>query len=328
VIQPFGLRDALTIKRLQSSNVAFDLKRLLLYSPSPLRSALAGYLTNHHLGTITCVHRDDKKHFCGYVQVWPRADRPEWELGCIAPSLDEHEQAGDIWRQMLSHIIIKGAELGNLRSYARSSEDAEAEDVFRQAGFTVISREEVFVCSREPSPAPLPKGLRPVTRRDHWALNEFYRQVVPHLVQQAEGFSPHWCTAGNGSLLHAVSSSGYVWADKGKIIAYMGLCRSTRAHWLEIVVRPEYRADLLPYLKYMLMVAKSAERLPVYCPVADYSVGLGWLLRTCGFESYTRQVMLAAYTMARVPIRQRVPVHSGLQSSVDIGTPAIYQKPG
>jgi hypothetical protein len=89
-----------------------------------------------------------------------------------------------------------------------------------------------------------------------------------------------------------------------------------------------YRADLLPYLKYMLMVAKSAERLPVYCPVADYSVGLGWLLRTCGFESYTRQVMLAAYTMARVPIRQRVPVHPGLQSSVDIGTPAIYQKTG
>ena len=320
MIRPFGLRDISTIRRLQPRGVAFDLRRLLLYSTSPTRSALLGYLSRNHLGTITCVHENSSSAESGQrgcAQVWPRPGRAEWDLVFLAPSLDHHQKASEIWRQLLAHLIIQGAKQDIQRIYARSSEDAEAEDILRQVGFTIVAREEVFVLSHRPAPAPLPKGLRRVDRRqDRWALSELCRQVVPPLVQQAEGLLPHRCAAPHHPLARFLFADEYVWVEKGKIIAYLGLCGSARGYWLEITVRPEYRADLLPYIKYVLTLAQRLNSTPVYCSIPDYSVGLGWLLRTLGFESYTRQVLLVVHTVARVPVRRRL-VIPGLERGVD-----------
>jgi hypothetical protein len=49
-------------------------------------------------------------------------------------------------------------------------------------------------------------------------------------------------------------------------------------------------------------------------------VGLGWLLRTLGFEPYTRQVLLVAHTVTRVSARQRLIV-PGLEHSIDVSRP-------
>lgn len=307
------------VRQLQPQGVAFDLRRLLLYSSSPLHSAVAGYLTNHHLGTITCVYRDDGRgsSLKGFAQVWPRADDAEWDLAFLAPSLERQGNVSALWLRLLSDLIVLGAERGTLRIYVRSAEDAEAEDIFRQVGFTIIIREEVFASSRVPAPIPLPKGLRPVTPEDRPALNELYAQVVPQLVQQAEGVAPHWWAT--RQRMRPVSAKEYVWADKGLIIAYLGLCCSSRGYWLETMVRPEFRADLLPHLKYLLTLTRCSANTPVYSPVPDYSVGVGWLLRTLGFEPYARQVLMVVHTAARVPIRRPMLV-PGLERGVDVST--------
>jgi hypothetical protein len=331
VIRLFGLRDILMLRQLEAQGVGFDLRQLLLYSPSPVRSALVGYLTHYQLGTITCVHegkgKGDGGNLRGFAQAWPRTDQAEWDLAFLAPALDEHRNAPDLWYRLLTYMIILGAEQGALRIYARMSEDAEAEDLFRQAGFTVLSREEIFALPREVSPAPAPKGLRWVMPQDRWALEELYRQVVPQLVQQAEGFSPHWGMTHRRVLASSAPAHEYVWTEKGQIVAYLGLCNSPRGHWLEIVVRPEYRAETLPSIKYMLTLAKCSAKQPIYCPVPDYDVGLGWLLRTLGFESYTRQVLLVAHTVARVPVRRPLIVPT-LERSVNIRTPAARSQVG
>ncbi|MBC7238813.1 MAG: hypothetical protein H5T71_01775, partial [Chloroflexi bacterium] len=36
----------------------------------------------------------------------------------------------------------------------------------------------------------------------------------------------------------------------------------------------------------------------------DYGVGLAWVRRTLGFESYHRQVLMVAHTMARARVRR------------------------
>jgi hypothetical protein len=322
----FGLRDVFMVKRLQPQGVAFDLRRLLLHSSSPLRSALAGYLTNHHLGTITCVHHEESAAAGPHsrantahalAQTWPRADEAEWDLAFLAPSLEYQANAPTLWLRLLSDLVVLGAAENIQRIYVRSSEDAEAEDIFRQVGFTIITREEVFALPREPVPAPLPKGLRRITPQDRPALDEFYAQVVPKLVQQAEGSAPHWWAA--RERMRPVAAREYVWAERGRLIAYLGLCSSARGYWLETAVRPEHRADLLPYLKYMLTLTRCSSAAPVYCPVPDYCVGIGWLLRTMGFEPYARQVLMVVHTAARVPVRRQMLV-PGLERSVDIGT--------
>ena len=320
MIRPFGLGDILTLRQLRTEGVAFDLERLLLHASPATYSALLGCLTDHHLGGITCIHEDSDGVGAGFVQFFPRAQRTEWDLAYVSPSLDAHVDAAAMWRKMLSHAIILSAERRVARIYARSAEDAATEDVLRQVGFTLVTREEVF-CQRAPiGGSARPRGLRAVTRADVPALNQLYRQVEPDLIQQAEGPLPHWHTVPRLTLMRRVFVEGYVWEVGGKAVAYLGLTSSSRGSWLQVVVRPEHRGDLLPHIRHVLGRTECSTDRPVYCPVFDHSVGLGWVLRTLGFESYARQALLVTHTMARVPMRRRLVV-PGLEGSVDVSTP-------
>ncbi|MBC7315001.1 MAG: hypothetical protein H5T70_01075, partial [Chloroflexi bacterium] len=96
----------------------------------------------------------------------------------------------------------------------------------------------------------------------------------------------------------------YIWAEKGRALAHFWLCGSPRGYWLEMVVRPERRAESLPYLRYLLTRVQCSDVKPIYASVPDYGVGLAWVLRTLGFESYHRQVLMVAHTMARARVRR------------------------
>jgi len=320
VIRPFGLRDLATIKQLEPLGLAFDLRRTLLDATVPSQAALWGYLTRSHLGALTCIHEDkqDRSQLKGFAQVWPGGDRCTWELAYLAPSLDYHQRVPEIWQRLLSHLLILGAQQGKRHIYARLAEDAEAETILRQAGFNVISREEVFVLSQEVSPAPQPKGLRPVTGDDLGPLQEFYGQVMPPVVQATQGFPAHWLASTQRHLWRAGAVNEFIWSEKGKVVAYLGLSGSARGAWLEVFVRPEYRGDVLPHIRYVLALSGCSATRPVYCPIPDHTVGLGWLLRTLGFSSYVRQVVLVAHNYGRVPVRQKMVV-AGLERTVDVG---------
>jgi len=323
VVRLFGLQDVLLLRRLQPQCVGFNLRRLLLDAPSPVSSALLGYLTHHHLGAITCVRKDmiDGQNLWGFAQVWPRPDRPEWDLGYLAPSLTSDENA-DLWRGLLNDLVLFGVERGILRIYARASEDTQTEGVLRQAGFTVVSREEVFALSRceEPASPSRPAGLRAVGSQDSWALSELYRQAVPQLVRRTEEFPTRLVATPFSGLPALTPIDEYVWAEEGRIIAHLGLCSSPKGYWLEVVALPERRADTSPHIRYMLSLAVCSPRTPVYCPVPDYASGLGQVLRALGFEAYARQVLLVVHTAARVPVRRQRRV-MGLEGRADVRTP-------
>jgi hypothetical protein len=321
VFRLFDPRDVLLLRRLKPQGVAFDLRRHLLQDTSPTRDAVLGYLTAHHLGAVTCVYRaPEEDGLNGFVQVSEDASGAAWDLAYLAPSLDYNLNACSTWCRMLGHLILLAAEYGVERICARSGEDAEAEDLFRRAGFTAVSREEVFALDQEAKPAPLPRGLRRAVPQDQWALDELYRQVVPKVVQQAEGCVPRWAVPQQRVVGQRSATEQYVWADKGRMLAYLRLTKTARGSWLEALTRPEQRGDVLPQLRYLLTRAAPSAQSPVYCPVPDHTVGLGWLLRTLGFESYTRQVLLVAHTIARVSARRRLMV-SGLEHSIDVSRP-------
>ena len=107
---------------------------------------------------------------------------------------------------------------------------------------------------------------------------------------------------------------------KDEALAYLRLTQSPSGFWLDIAVRPERRAELLPHLKFVLTLTECSPTRPVYCPVPDYGVGVGWLLRTIGFTTYARQVLLAAHTMARARVRRPLMI-PGLEGSMDVSAP-------
>jgi len=318
----FGLRDVIMIKQLQPQGVAFDLRRLLLHTSTPMLSALLGYVTRHHMGAITRIHEvSQAKNLRGFVQVWPGSDRQKWDLAFLSPSLDGQREAPDIWRHLLTDLIIFAAEHGVLRIYARAPERASVEDTLRQVGFTMVTREEVFALTHPPVAAPLPKGLRRVGWEDQWILDELYHQVTPPLVQQAEGRGQHWY------LKPHRTCDQFIWIQEGQAIAYLKICATLKGHWLDIMVRPEYRADILPHIKYVLTLTHCSPSMPVYCPLADYCAGLSWLLRMLGFESFRQQALLVAHTVSRVPVRRPI-VIPGLERSVDVRTTIERLPPG
>lgn len=228
--------------------------------------------------------------------------------------------AGAVWRELLTHLTVLGAQHGVLRIYVRSSEDAEAEDIFRQAGYKVVAREEVYVLTKRPAPAPLPRGLRRASSRDVPGLEDLSCHALPQAVQQVRGLMAPWQGGWRRAPWSSVLATDYVWAEKDKILAHLALRSTARGHWLEVAMRPERRADTLPHIKHMLTLAQSSASTPIYCPVPDYGVGLGWLLRTLGFESYARQVLLVVHTAPRIRVRQKIRL-MGLERSVDAGTP-------
>jgi len=318
VIRPFSFRDVGMLRQLESQGAAFDLRRWLLGAPSSTLSALAGYLTQYHMGTVTCVQDGRGRRGAGlrgFVQAWPRWNHAEWDLAYMSPALDYRDGAGDLWQELLSALILHGAEQNIDRIYARLTEDGESEEIFRHAGFTILTREEIFVLSRDRTPAILPKGLRRTSPDDRPGLEEFYRQVAPRLQSKIE-----WATPSSVVLQypwpHSWIRDDYMWSDKGKILAHFRLLVGSRGAWLEVVVRPEHRADILPCLKYMTALPRRSHATPLYCPVPDYGVGLGWLLRTLGFEPFARQVLLVAHTIACVPVTHRLVV-PGLNTQVE-----------
>ena len=319
MIRPFGLRDAWEIRHLQPRGVSFDLRRLLQGSSSPASSALLGLVTHHYLGAYTLVHYGPKcSDVRGFVQLEPRRDGQAWDLTYLAPSLDEPQALPGIWHELLKYAIRAGADQRVLRLYARPPQDSEVELLLRRAGFALVGREEIFALSEPLSPVAPPRGFREADRQDVWALRELGRKTIPPLAYQARDAweLEEWPRAA----LTQGSQSDYVWTDKGEVVAHLRLDSGPRGHWIECVVRPEYRGDLLPHMRYLVSLTNCSPSRPVYFAVPDYTVGLGWLLRTLGFGAYGKQLIMVAHTVSRARVSRPV-VATGLESSVDIAAP-------
>ena len=103
---------------------------------------------------------------------------------------------------------------------------------------------------------------------------------------------------------------------------YLGLTSGPKGYWLEIIVRPERRADILPYVKHVISQTDCSPYRPIYCPVTDYSVGLGWILRTLQFDMYAGQVLFVAHTVAHVPVTRPLLMRS-LEGTIE----SVHQQP-
>jgi hypothetical protein len=318
VIRPFGLRDAWAIKHLQPRGVAFGLRRLL-GSSSPVSSAVLGLLTRRLLGALTLVYYGPKRsNVRGFAQLEPRRDGQAWDLTFLAPSLDERQALPCIWQDLLAYAVVAAAQQQALRLYARPPQDSEIEQLLRRAGFALVTREEVFALSEPPPPAALPRGFREADRQDAWALSELYRKAIPPLAYQAQGpvqLGSLGLSSGLGS-----RPAGYVWTEKGEIVAHLTLSALPRGYWIECAVHADYRGELLPYIAYLISLTDCSPSRPAYLAVPDYNVGLGWLLRTLGFVSYSRQLVMVAHTANRVSVARPIAA-SSRESTVDMATP-------
>ncbi len=318
--RPLGLNDLRSIRDLQLQGVELDYERARLWPHSPLNAALASRLPFTEIGASTIVlyaNHNGKQHPLGFIQTRSRTHRPEADITFIAPSLDAQQDVVTTWYRLLAEATNALCEKGCQRIYVQLAEDNEAEQVFRQSGFTVYSHEDIYLLPAEriqAYPRPIgPRTLRRQRNRDGWNLLRLYNASTPRLVQQAEGMMNGEGKLGKlGDWWEQALGTGYVLdghADSN-LVGAVRLTRGSAAHWLRIYLHPEAHKQAGELVCGALTLINTGHPRPVYCSVREYEGGIRASLEEAGFEIQARRSLLVKHATVRVkePALWTVPV--------------------
>ncbi len=312
MIRPFGLSDSLLVRSLQSQGVQLDMDQALVRARSPLWTALMAPLLWPVNGIATYVLRArvHNEQLSGFIQIQKRPDRSEADLVFLSPDLGI-EGASETWRRLLHYCCQKAADNGVQRLYASLPDDAEGLGLFRNAGFSLYAREELFrlipLAAHNEPPADDIQMLR---KADHWQLKRFYTQYTPQLVQLAEGAmggenKPPFLTD-----VEWASVQSYALVKGGEISGVVQVLSGRDGHLLRLWGDTMNSAYMARLLNWGIAVASRRSLQPVYCTVRDYQGGLQPLLEELGFEHVGRRVRLVKYIMRteRVLVTSATPV--------------------
>lgn len=318
---PPVLNDLRALAVLEAHGVDMDLERVRLSSSSPLTDALASRVSFGNMGAETFVLYTNgrKQRALGVAQARLRKNRPEADITFIAPSLEYDPDAATTWYRLLSEASKSFGELGVQRMYAQLPAGNGAEEVFRQAGFSVFTREDIYLLKseqieRRQTPA-VNMTLRRMRKRDAWNVVRLYSAITPRNVQHAEsmrttegalGKLEDWWENTNGT--------SYLFERYyAAAIPLAGLVRVTRgrlASWVRLHLHP----DALMYADEMVaemiaLVSKTRSR-SIYVGVRDYEGGIRAALEAAGFEWQMERSHMVKHTTVRVraPIPWLAPV--------------------
>ncbi len=325
MVRRFNLTDVLTIKRLQGQEVQLDLETALLWSPAPVWTALASYLSLDEARTCTFVTDDSSTGQAtqGFVQACDRADRLACDVTCIAPSLKASSGASGIWRDLLEHLCLEKGERGMLRIFAKVSEHEPGVDVFRQVGFSTYARRHIFRLNHVPSDLAPPDGmlLRRLEKGDAWGLQQLRTSLTPRPVQQAEGgikgerdargLLPWWKSR---------QTRQYVAEDQHEIQAYARVVLGERGYWLRILLRPGSPQQADELLSEALFLLSAYPPRPVFCGHPEYEAGLEGALNNRGFQPVASELLMVKQTTVRagVPVSK---LSTALEKQVETAAP-------
>lgn len=327
--RPFSVRDILLIRELEDKGISLDLERSVLRPRAPLWDALLSRIPLNGYGAATYVVRN--KHQSGFIQAQQGRGPTEEYLTFLAPILSWSNGTPQTWQQLLETLCQSRGERGVQRIFVKLPAKADAEaDVFREIGFRVYTREQIFRLSqltRERRISSDSIRLRPWKRQDAWGVHRLYCMGTPQFVQQAEYLPGEISEAATSEWAHGIQEEQYVWEQDGAIVAYLRLLGGERGHWLHLLVHPDQkeRAEAL-IVHGIVALARYASR-PVYCAVRTYEIDLAIALKSVGFQEWQTRYLLVKHTAAR--IRQRVfeplPHVEGVEPAPTASSPIGYR---
>ena len=318
---PPVIHDLSALAKLAAHGVELDMERGRLSATSPLAEALASRVSFGNMGAETFVLYTNgrKQRALGVVQARGRKNRPEADITFIAPSLEYDPDAATTWYRLLSEATNSFGESGVQRIYAQLPSGNGAEEVFRHAGFTVFTHEEIFylsaeqIAAREKSNVNL--TLRRMRKRDGWNVLRLYSAITPRNVQHAEamlttegafGKLEDWWENLNGvSYLFERPLPG------DNILA--GIVRITRgrlASWVRLHLHPDAHEYADEMIGEMIALVSKTRARPIYVAVRDYESGIRAALTSAGFVWQVERSHMVKHTTVRVraPVPWLAPV--------------------
>lgn len=162
---------------------------------------------------------------------------------------------------------------------------------FRQAGFSVLAKQNVFRCPPPSKTLPhSPVKWRIWSSADIPAMRCLYHTLVPPLVQPVEPLTRR-------KMLGLV-----YYDDKGDLQAYADLVYGPVGVWVLPIIHPQTKSDMTELLAQMLLALPDLNRRPVYVTARSYQPWVEHALLDLSDEVLPEQALLVRY----MAIRQRV----------------------
>ncbi len=302
MIRPFGFRDTLAIRKLQSNAQRLDWPEGLIATRSPLRMMLLARLTQLNLGAPAFVWPGTDGHgrVSGFVQVLQQRERPEWDIIALGPAWDGSNGVQRVWTHLLDRLSQRAGESGILRLYARIAEDSLEEDVLRACDFSPYASQMVLASRGAASEGwPKPGGEpRPRQPRDEWALHQLYTRATPSAVQVAEGKASLEGYALNLGLLGM--GEEYVYENQGAIRGYLSIASGPAGRAWRLLSDPQDMEGGLALLAWGLARLQSDPAAPTYGLIRGYEQEVaGWLLDH-GYEPAGQHKLMVRQLAVRV----------------------------
>jgi hypothetical protein len=308
-----GLNDLISIQQLQTRGIQLDLERATLWPHTPVQAALAQHMPFSNIGAETVVlypNNAPRPRALGFLQARPRRGRPEADIAFISPSLSASEDAVAIWYRLLAECTQAIGAHGGQRLFAQIAGSNGAEEVFRQAGFSIYAREDIFRLTRWTPGFAKKNTLRHQRTRDGWTLLRLYAQLTPRSIQIAEGMlSPEGQGGKMGDWWDQSSGSGFILQVDGELAGAVRLRRGRAAYWLRFWLHPQAIDHSDALVNGALSLLWAAPRRPIFCGVREYESGLCDALYRAGFEYLQTRSLLVKHTTVRVkePLLKLIP---------------------
>ncbi len=179
---------------------------------------------------------------------------------------------------LLEGLTVQAGAWGAFNLIAEIEEGSLLFEPFRQVGFFVYSRQEVWRIDR-PLAAPAGEaGLwRAAGDEDGQVIRNLYNCLMPPLVQSADP--------------PAAAPNGLLFAQDGEPLAYTEVASGSRGVYLVPLVHPSVdRVDKL--LTGLVQRFNPSVQRPVYVAVRSYQAGLDNALEALGAQIAPRQVLM------------------------------------
>ena len=335
MIAAFTPSDLLLLLQLQGKGVSLWPAEAFTRPRLPVWSALTSLVSLDEPRAVTLVLNEPRPsgaRLQGFLQADQPPTWPEMYLRYISPAVDgaaeTWEATRTVWTRLLTHAVSAAGERGLQRVFASVPDQSEALQVMIAAGFSVYAREEIYRLIPDAYPqAAAGEGIRPERSVDAWYVSQLFREVVPHLVQQAEALAASKGVEAANGLLSGERGEGFVLADQSAVVGYGHLLPGRAGHWLTLIVHPRAydRAEAL--LDYGLALLNYYPAHPVYCALREYQGGVRALLQARGFALVSRQCRVVKHTTARVAEPARSLVHA-LEKRAEAPTPTASRTEG
>ena len=298
-----SLDDLIAVRRLQPRGVQLDLERSVLWPHTALQAALSPRPPVSMISAETIVlyaNAARRARALGFLQTRGRRGRPEADIVYIAPALDSDDDAVSIWYRLLAEGAQEIGGRGGQRLFAQVTSGNGIEEVFRQAGFSIYAREDVYRLTEWPPNLPKTKLLRHQRARDGWTLLRLYAQFTPRPVQIAEGMlSPEGQGGKMGDWWDQSGGSGYILEAENELAGAARVRRGRAAYWMRFWLHPQSPEQGETLVRGALALLWAAPRYPIYCSVRDYESGVRNDLEAFGFRYVLTRSLLVKHITVR-----------------------------